>query len=294
VTPLVALRLGRVSNLPTVWTNVLAGSLLAGGRPSAGTYAVLCVAASLSYVGGMYLNDAFDREHDARVRPERPIPAGDVSARSVFTIGFVLLAAGFALVPWAAARGGGDVVRASCAALALGATIVFYDVHHKQNPLSPVVMGLCRVLVYATAGYCVTAVPQRALWLGAAALLSHLIGLSYAAKQENLGRIDRAWPLACLALPLLVASAVRDAAGAALLALHAAATASAARWLLRRQGRDIPRAVSQLIAGISLLDGLLIATWGSAASGTAGTLLGLAGLGGFVLTRLFQRVVPGT
>ena len=32
MTPLTALRLGRVSNLPTVWTNALAGIALSGGR----------------------------------------------------------------------------------------------------------------------------------------------------------------------------------------------------------------------------------------------------------------------
>ena len=33
------------------------------------------------YIGGMYLNDAFDRDIDARERPERPIPSGHVGAR---------------------------------------------------------------------------------------------------------------------------------------------------------------------------------------------------------------------
>ena len=74
------LRLGRVSNLPTVWTNVLAGIVLAGGPLEPGTLAALVVALSLFYVGGMYLNDAFDRTIDARERPERPIPSGLISA----------------------------------------------------------------------------------------------------------------------------------------------------------------------------------------------------------------------
>ena len=42
----------------------------------------------------MYLNDAFDREIDARERPERPIPSGRIGAGPVFAIGFGLLAAG--------------------------------------------------------------------------------------------------------------------------------------------------------------------------------------------------------
>ncbi|MBD5656399.1 MAG: UbiA family prenyltransferase, partial [Candidatus Eremiobacteraeota bacterium] len=72
----VALRLGRVSNLPTVWSNVLAGVVLAG-RPASGAGIVaLALGCALLYVGGMLLNDAFDHPLDARERPERPIPAG--------------------------------------------------------------------------------------------------------------------------------------------------------------------------------------------------------------------------
>ena len=46
------------------------------------------------YVGGMYLNDYFDRAIDARDRPGRPIDAGEIRAGSVLLIGFGLLAVG--------------------------------------------------------------------------------------------------------------------------------------------------------------------------------------------------------
>src|SRR5712691_5360115 len=87
------LRLGRVSNLPTVWTNVLAGVVLAGSALEPTTLIALLVVFSLFYVGGMFLNDAFDRHIDARERPERPIPSGLASAREVFGIGYGMLAA---------------------------------------------------------------------------------------------------------------------------------------------------------------------------------------------------------
>ena len=63
----VYLRLGRVSNLPTVWTNVLAGATLAGARPAVGRFAVLCGIVSLFYVAGMFLNDAF--AYEGRLQP---------------------------------------------------------------------------------------------------------------------------------------------------------------------------------------------------------------------------------
>jgi len=67
-----ALRLGRVSNLPTVWTNTLAGAVLAGATGFGAEFAVMLVAFSLFYTGGMFLNDAFDAKFDAAQRAERP------------------------------------------------------------------------------------------------------------------------------------------------------------------------------------------------------------------------------
>jgi len=80
------LRLGRVSNLPTVWTNVMAAAVLARVPVASMGVVAVALACSLFYVGGMFLNDAFDHEFDARVRPERPIPSGLVSAGVVFAV----------------------------------------------------------------------------------------------------------------------------------------------------------------------------------------------------------------
>ena len=87
----VAFKLGRVSNLPTVWTNTLAAIILAGAAPLAPQPLPLLLAMTLFYVGGMYLNDAFDANIDARERPERPIPSGQISRASVYGLGFGML-----------------------------------------------------------------------------------------------------------------------------------------------------------------------------------------------------------
>src|ERR1700739_1237491 len=92
------LRRGRISNLPTVWTNVLAGSVLAGGAQFSNEIALIVVAMTAFYVGGMYLNDYFDRAIDARDRPGRPIDAGEIRTGSVLSIGFGLLALGVVLM----------------------------------------------------------------------------------------------------------------------------------------------------------------------------------------------------
>ena len=177
-----ALRLGRVSNLPTVWTNVAAGMALTGVETlPPGLLALLALGASLLYVGGMYLNDAFDAGWDAVHRPERPIPAGQVGAATVYVAGFAFLGAGVLLVHLAAAGH-----RPTMAALALAALIVLYDVSHKRTPLAVVVMALCRVTVYVLAASAVTASLPRAFYFGAGALFLYLIFLSTLARKETL------------------------------------------------------------------------------------------------------------
>lgn len=283
-----AIRLGRVSNLPTVWTNALAGVVLAGGSLAAAHLLLLFFAVSLAYVGGMFLNDAFDAEIDRRERPERPIPAGRVTREAVIAAGSAMLAAsvlGLGMIGFS--RGTG--LWPGLAGIALAGLIVLYDWHHKGNPLSPVVMGLCRVLVYVAAGVCVTHPLPAALWIGAALLLCHLIGLTYAAKQENLSEPGHLWPLFFLAAPLaygLVLAVAQPPAAIFLAALAAAVVVSLA-FLRRRRPGDVPRAVMTLIAAISLLDAMLIAGQGRAG-------LAVVAAFGFVLTLVLQRYVRGT
>ena len=176
--PRVLLQLGRISNLPTVWSNVLAGMVLAGGVLVPLPLATVLVAASLMYTGGMFLNDAFDAEIDARERPERPIPSGRIGRGTVFAMGFGMLGSGIVLLAFVA-------FAAAMAGVLLAGAIVLYDAWHKGNLLSPVVMGACRVLVYAVAGFAAVATPDPALYWGAAALLTYLIGLTYVAKEQG-------------------------------------------------------------------------------------------------------------
>ena len=272
------LRLGRVSNLPTVWTNAAAGAVLAGGAPPA---AVLGAAAALSllYMGGMWLNDAFDAEIDARERAARPIPSGEIGRGAVFAVGFALLALGVA----ASAPFGGALV-----ALALAAAIVLYDWSHKSTALGPVIMGATRLLAYLLGAAAAGGVTGAALW-GAVGLMAYVVGLTYAAKQEAYDRLDRAWPLAVLAVPAILALAWALGSPAALLPwfLLAAVIAVALHRLFRRAPGDVPRAVVTLIAGIALYDATLMAAHG--AFGAA-----LLAVGAFGLTLALQRLAPGT
>ena len=284
------LLLGRVSNLPTVWTNTLAGTVLAGADVGTGLLALLAFAFSSFYTGGMYLNDAFDREIDARERPERPIPSGRITAPMVFAVGSILLGAGVAAVGVAAAASlAGRVVPTLLSGVLLAGAITGYDAWHKGNPASPLLMGLCRVLIYGTTALAVAGRVGSAVWAGAAVLLCYLIGLTYVAKQENLTELRHLWPLAFLGAPFLYAwPALLTAGVPTLLYLGFLAwVAYAVGGLVRPGRRDIRRAVVSLIAGISLLDALLIAGAGDVAWAAWAVL-------GFALTLVFQRWVPGT
>ncbi|HMI93510.1 MAG TPA: hypothetical protein VK509_19190, partial [Polyangiales bacterium] len=113
------------------------------------------------------------------------------------------------------------------------------------------------------------------------------IGLTYAAKQENLRALRGVWPLVLLAAPFAYAPVLRTLAGALLYAALAASTVHSVRLLLVPAKRDIRRAVTQLIAGISLLDGMLVGSQGYA-------VLAAFCAAAWLLTLRLQRVVAGT
>ena len=291
MTAAIALQLGRVSNLPTVWSNVLVGTVLAGGEPWRPETALVMVGVSLLYVGGMYLNDAFDRDIDAVERPTRPIPAGLIAANTVFAAGFGLLLAGITVVMTAAIISGPEVVwRSVLVSVALAAAIVFYDWNHKGNWLSPFFMGICRVLAYLTAGYAASVKPATALFVAALVSLCYLIGLTYVAKQEAHDGIGQLWPLIFLAAPLAYAMTEINRAPLAVLVVAAVLVAWILRSLLflrRRSPGDVPRAVISLIAGISLVDALFLASHGALVASLAAGLC-------FIATLLTQQWVSGT
>src|SRR2546426_5209030 len=135
--------LGRVSNLPTVWSNCMAGWLLGGGG-TVWILVVICLGATCLYLGGMFLNDAFDLEFDREFRRERPIPSGRVTLDEVWRWGFGWLGAGTVILVVL-----GQTTGALTAILLL--CIVLYDAIHKHVGLSPLLMATCRFFLYLVA-----------------------------------------------------------------------------------------------------------------------------------------------
>lgn len=210
------LLLSRVSNLPTVWSNVVAALVVCGATPSWRNVAGLAAAMSLLYTSGMFLNDAFDREFDARHRRDRPLPAGDVTLRAVFVTGFVLMAAGIALVallPGASAAVPWTVV--------LAGAIVLYDRYHKQNPWGPLVMGTCRGLIYVVVAAATVGAIGGATLMAALVQTGYVLMLSVVAKRLG-SRASIAVPLLLAGISLLDATIILLAGGPATLAAVAA------------------------------------------------------------------------
>lgn len=138
------LELARISNLPTAWTNVLAGWLLVGGQVGDARLGWLQLGASLLYSGGMVLNDAADAAFDREHKRDRPIPSGRVTARAAWLGGGgMLLGGGFLCTLLGGANGGVTVL--------LILAILAYDLYHKPWAGAVLVMGLCRSLLYLVA-----------------------------------------------------------------------------------------------------------------------------------------------
>ena len=278
-----ALRLGRVSNLPTVSSNVLAGLALAGYREhQAGSIALACCSASLLYVGGMFLNDAFDAEIDARERPERPIPAGLARRGEVFGYGASLLLVGVVVACLLSLASG-------VLALATAATIVMYDIVHKRTGFAPLLMGLCRVGVYWLAAFVVSSPDRAQVALGSAVLCAYVLALTYAAARENSTALVRIGPLVGLYAPvLIVGMRLQSVLGWSCLLVFVLWTVRNNLLVRTRKPAQIRAGIGGLIAGIALLDALWLAAMEAPLPVTA------AALAAFAATLLLQRFVAGT
>lgn len=232
--PRAYLLLARVSNLPTVWTNVIAGAALAGAAMDPRLTIGVAFAVSCWYSAGMWMNDACDARVDAVERRDRPIPNGDVTVREVWT-GAALIALAGVAVMWAARA---DRAAWPWVAL-LGAAIAHYNVRHKADPFGPAAMGLCRGLIYIISASALGQARALPVWIGALVLIIYVLSLT---------------------------------------------------WVGKTLGSRAGQAMPWLIAGISLIDALLILTMAP----SAGLWWTLAAIAGFFLTLAGQRVVPGT
>ncbi|HEY2328472.1 MAG TPA: UbiA family prenyltransferase [Verrucomicrobiae bacterium] len=276
------LALGRVSNLPTVWSNCLAGWWLGGGG-NFWKLPFLFLGVSLLYTGGMFLNDAFDADFDRQRRPERPIPTGKISEKIVWRSGFGQLGAGIFLLLFCGQLAAG-------AAFLLALFILLYNFSHKFFTAAPWLMGACRFWAYviaaATGVYGLNGWP---IFCGAALAL-YVTGLSYVARRESFRAAIPHWPLLLLAAPVILAM-LMNSGPARLAAIWISVIL--ALWIIRcvrpvflGGAVNVGYIVSNLLAGIVFVDWLAVAP--QIPHGT-GIFIFLALFG---LTKWLQKFVP--
>jgi 4-hydroxybenzoate polyprenyltransferase len=301
----------RISNAPTVVTNVLAGAAVgfaalpaeapAGGSgpqvaaPASqlaafGTLALVGAGVVFVYLAGMVLNDAFDARADAAERPGRPIPSGRVSVVRALTVGMAMLGVGTAMV--AVASGAG-------LALGLAAAVLLYDLSHRLLPGAFLLMAACRAFVPVIAAVAVSqqADTQALRWV-AGGLAAYTAGISLAARDEvrGFGASARfgAWTLpftACAPVGLWLWSGVPSpggwSLGLGLAATVAALLSVAVGMLVARRGAArfaVPVAVGMWIGAIPLIDAASCCMLGRPFLGLA--CLGLWGVAGALRPRI--------
>lgn len=282
--------LGRVSNLPTVWTNVIAGWFLSGGEwsPELGW---IIAGISLFYVAGMTLNDAADAHWDEVHAPERPIPSGAISRTAVLVLGIVQFGLGIAILL------SQTTVHPLLWAL-LVVAILLYTWLHKRWKGSVLLMGLCRSLVYLGAGSAVVVQSESIevpgiLYVVAGAVVLYVAGITLAARSEHLANptgisfLNRIFLMLPVLFPLFAYRTVPSTTPH--LALVIVGVFGIWSWLVltRTALREkVPKGIAFAIAGIAFYDAALVAfaDWRAA----------VVCLACFVLTLGAQRVIPAT
>jgi len=169
----------RVSNLPSIWTNVLCAVILATGQFSWSTYLLSTLALSCYYLAGMCLNDLCDAAYDGIHRPTRPLPSGRVSHFGAWILIVSLFAVGTITLL------GTPFKQGLYAAFLLIAVIVWYDLHHKHNPFSVLLMASCRFLVFAVVSLSITGRMPGIVIVAGGIQCAYVVCISIVARYEN-------------------------------------------------------------------------------------------------------------
>ncbi len=282
--------LGRVSNLPTIWSNVLVGWFLCGGTWTT-EVGWLVAGMSLLYIGGMTLNDAFDAQWDKEHAPNRPIPAGKIGLGTVWVNGLFQLLLGATLLFLFTSAHGFFV-------LTLIGAIFLYNWLHKKWAGSVLIMGVCRALVYLGAGSAMASQASAIhlnpllIAIGSGSVL-YIAGLTLAARSEHLrpdqptGFLPRMLLMLPILFPLVTSSLFPE--GPTKTALLIIGVIGIWAWIVIVRSslrQKIPVGVAYAIAGIAFYDAaaVVFADWKAS----------VICLACFVLTLGGQRVIPAT
>ncbi|VAW51420.1 Aromatic prenyltransferase 1, UbiA family [hydrothermal vent metagenome] len=260
---------GRVSNLPTVWTNILAAAVVAHNTASSQTnfvasditqIVITLIALSFMYIAGMFLNDAFDSNWDKNNNNMRPIVCGEISRRRVWIIGYALLFSGLLLLLLQTVLLQKNET-ASLAALSLAGAIILYNGLHKKFPAAAFIMGFTRFGVYIISAALLASITTE-LIIVACGLLLYITGVTYLARQEQSNTNTLRWPVMLLATPVLLTITNSYA-----IPLYWLLLIIYSSWIITRLKNkifvtkpDVKAGIGGLLAAIPLVDGLYLAS----------------------------------
>lgn len=256
----------RIANIPSVASNVWLGIAvgvvfcdLQTPKIPWGLTAQLIAAGILLYISGNFFNDWIDRSWDAKHRPERALPRGLFPPLRYAWLAALSGSLGLALAL---------SVNYPCAIIAgaLITCIVVYTISHKRSSWAVIPMGLCRALL-PIMGFAGTGAgfegKIRAPLLIATSILCYISGLSLSARYESMQSPPRGASLASRALFGLAAAGMFAASGPFTRPAEFSFVGITPYfiWLgicLTLCRKPIPVHVSSLLAGIPLLDWILL------------------------------------
>lgn len=295
----------RIANVPSVVSNTWLGiaigffwnSELPIHFPWYESFRII-TAAILLYFSGNFVNDWMDRGWDAKHRPERALPRKLFPANLYLSLALSLGVVGVAMA-WTVS------LHSAMAAGVIVCLIMIYTISHKRTGWAVIPMGLCRGMlpIMGVLAFCPSIIAVLPVSCG---LWCYIMGLSLSARFEAVAEPPRR--VAVFAQGLLLAPVAFAAWGNQLLALGWAVTlASALPYLawtgfsLKFRRRPIPLLVSSLLAGIPLVDwivllplAVMLAGHNSSGSQAIAVLCFALPPLAFILARLLQRFAPAT
>lgn len=281
------LETGRVSNLPTVWSNILLAYTLSSPILLVGHFLLFCLAGSLLYLGGCFLGDLRDVEFDRKHKPQRPIPAGVLQKNKVLWLTICFFFSSNALLAWISPNRESFLLGAGC----LNAVIICYALWHKKSPWLglPLIAG-CRLFLVLGIAVLGIGVPEISVFASAGAVAIYTCCFASVARSESsTKKISAPNLLKCLMLILPFVAFLDWQQAQQHLILFALFYLPYLLWLLgafRFIQKEKGRYVSQCLAGFALLDASLLAAQGS--------LNALLCLGLFALALFLQQFTPAT
>lgn len=256
------LRMMRMSNAPTIVSNITVGAALAYqvNQDSYGVrhFIFILIAVFLVYFAGMILNDAWDANRDLVDRPKRPIPQGLISKTQAWLVGFSMLGIAIAI--------GIIPLHHTVATYSIPLLIIVmltYTFLHRWMIPAILLMGICRGLIYIVVClmFWVTNLPTQLIPFSIS-LAMYTAVLTYIGRSETNKKTKHAFVTWFLMIPPLYFAITQwDSFGIAWIPFLAMASWVFLAWrnFLPTQNKPI-QGMHRLLSGFCLLDCVFLAS----------------------------------